>query len=97
MQTGQNFIINGNWYVVQHSFTWKLGILTYSQAHNEVPLYAATFVDDMYVDYDLAQNTASLVKNCKQFITNSMYHNAIRAKTDDVLTSLFALRDDNID
>jgi hypothetical protein len=35
-------------------------------ARNEVPLYAATFVDDMYVDFGLAQGTAKLVKNCKQ-------------------------------
>ncbi len=68
-----------------------------TQARNEVPLYAATFVDDMYVDFDLAQDTANLVKNCKQYITNSMYHNAIRARTDDVLKELFALRDDPID
>ncbi|PSS23143.1 hypothetical protein M430DRAFT_98010 [Amorphotheca resinae ATCC 22711] len=66
-------------------------------ARNEVPLYAATFVDDMYVDFGLAQDTAKLVKNCKQYITNGMYHNAIRAKTDEIMEKLFALRDDSID
>ncbi|KAG9248857.1 Alpha/Beta hydrolase protein, partial [Calycina marina] len=65
-------------------------------ANNEVPLYAATFVDDMYVDFGLAQESAKLIQNCKQYITNSMYHNAIRAKTDGVLKGLFALRDDSI-
>jgi len=66
-------------------------------ARNEVPLYAATFVDDMYVDFGLAQETAKLVKGCKQFITNSMYHDAMRSKTENVLKELFALRDDPID
>ncbi|TVY78159.1 Proline iminopeptidase [Lachnellula suecica] len=66
-------------------------------ARNEVPLYATTFIDDMYVDYGLAQDTVKLVKNCKQFVTNSMYHDAIRSKTDKVLKELFALRDDPID
>jgi len=66
-------------------------------ARNSVTLYAATFIDDMYVDYGLAQDTVKLVKNCRQFITNSMYHDAIRSKTDDVLKQLFALRDDSID
>jgi len=66
-------------------------------ARNEVPLYAATFVDDMYVDYDLAQETAKLVKNCKQYITNGMYHDAIRSKTDDIMKELFKLRDDSVD
>jgi len=64
---------------------------------NEVPLYSATFIDDLYVDFGLAQETVKLVRNCKQYITNDMYHNAIRAKTDEVLKKLFALRDDTID
>lgn len=66
-------------------------------ARNEVPLYAATFVDDMYVDFGLAQETVKLVKNCKQHITNGMYHDAIRSQTDEVMKKLFALRDDSID
>jgi hypothetical protein len=66
-------------------------------ARNDVPLYAATFVDDMYVDFELAQSTASLVKSCKQYITNGMYHDAIRSRTDRIMKELFALRDDSID
>lgn len=49
------------------------------------------------MDFGLAQETAKLVKNCKQYITNGMYHNAIRAKTDEIMEKLFALRDDSID
>jgi hypothetical protein len=49
------------------------------------------------VDFGIAQQTARLVKNCRQYITNGMYHNALRSKTDDVLKELFALRDDPID
>ncbi|KAM3065986.1 hypothetical protein ACMFMG_009793 [Clarireedia jacksonii] len=66
-------------------------------ARNEVPLYSATYVDDMYVDFGLAQETARMVKGCKQFITNSMYHDAVRSKTDHMMTELFKLRDDSID
>lgn len=66
-------------------------------ARNEVPLYSATFVDDMYVDFGLAQETARLVKNCKQYITNSMYHDAIRRKTNEILEALFSLKEDSID
>lgn len=58
---------------------------------------AADFAIDMYVDFGLAQETAQLVKNCKQHITNSMYHNALRSKTSMVMQELFALRDDSID
>ncbi|RDW78548.1 proline iminopeptidase [Aspergillus mulundensis] len=66
-------------------------------AKNEVPVYAATYVEDMYVHYDHAQNTAAKIKGTKQFITNVMYHNAIRSKTDELFQQLFALRDDTID
>jgi len=51
----------------------------------------------MYVDFGLAQETAGMIRGCKQYITNTMYHNAIRANTDEVLKALFALRDDTID
>ncbi|PGH06444.1 hypothetical protein AJ79_06534 [Helicocarpus griseus UAMH5409] len=66
-------------------------------AENEVPVYSATFVDDMYVHYALATETAAKIKNCKQFVTNVMYHNAIRANADELIKQLFALRDDTID
>jgi proline iminopeptidase len=65
--------------------------------NNEVPVYAATYVEDMYVHFDLASKTAAKINGIKQFITNVMYHNAIRSKADEVMQQLFALRDDTID
>ena len=64
---------------------------------NEVPLYAASYVDDMYVDADLARETAQIVRGTQVFETNSMYHNALRARSEEVLAQLFKLRDDTID
>ncbi|KAL3418987.1 Proline iminopeptidase 1 [Phlyctema vagabunda] len=66
-------------------------------ARNEVPVYAATYLEDMYVDFGLAQETAKKVKNCKQFITNIIYHDGARTKNEEVMKQLFALRDDSID
>jgi hypothetical protein len=66
-------------------------------ARNEVPVYAAVYVDDMYVNYDLSMDTAESILKCKVYVTNAMYHDAIRVRTDEVLKSLFALRDDSID
>ena len=66
-------------------------------ARNEVPVYSATYVDDMYVHFVLAQETASKIKNCKIFVTNAMYHNALTNKSDELMKRLFALRDDAID
>lgn len=64
---------------------------------NEVPIYAATFIEDLYVNYELASHTAKLVKGIKVFETNLLYHNALRVKTEEVLPRLFALRDEVID
>jgi hypothetical protein len=64
---------------------------------NKVPVYAASYVEDMYVDYDLARQTARLVRGTKVFETNVMYHSALRAKGEEVIRNLFSLRDDVID
>ncbi|KAJ5460630.1 Proline iminopeptidase [Penicillium daleae] len=66
-------------------------------AKNEVPVYAATYIDDMYVHYDLASSTAAKIKGTKQFVTNTMYHDALRSKSSEVMRQLFNLRDDSID
>ncbi|ROV91271.1 hypothetical protein VSDG_07796 [Cytospora chrysosperma] len=64
---------------------------------NKVPVYAASFIEDMYVDFNLARETARKVNLIKVLETNNMYHNAIRARADEVLPQLFKLRDDVID
>ncbi|KAG5997074.1 hypothetical protein E4U52_005090 [Claviceps spartinae] len=64
---------------------------------NTVPVYAASYIEDMYVDYQLARDTSKLVRGTKVFETNVMYHNALRAKSDEVMQQLFNLRDDVLD
>lgn len=66
-------------------------------ANNEVPVYAATYVDDMYVHFEHSAATVEKIRNCKQFITNTMYHDALRSKSDELMRQLFALRDDSLD
>lgn len=66
-------------------------------ARNKVPVYAASYIDDMYVHFELASRTASKIKGIKQFITNVMYHDALRSKSDELMRQLFALREDSID
>lgn len=66
-------------------------------AKNEVPVYAASYVDDMYVHFDLASHTAAKIRGVKQFITNTMYHDALRSRSDELMKQLFALREDSID
>ncbi|KAK3175218.1 hypothetical protein OEA41_002464 [Lepraria neglecta] len=66
-------------------------------ARNEVPVYSATYMEDMYVHFDFARDTASKINNCHNFITNVLYHDALAHKTDELMKQLFALRDDTID
>ncbi|KAL8910567.1 MAG: hypothetical protein Q9171_004149 [Xanthocarpia ochracea] len=68
-------------------------------ANNDVPVYASIYIDDMYVSYDFARETAMKIKSCKTFITNAMYHDAIGAagKSKEVFRQLFGLRDDVMD
>jgi pimeloyl-ACP methyl ester carboxylesterase len=66
-------------------------------SQNKVPVYSATYIDDMYVDFEFAQETAKTIRSTKTFVTNTMYHDALRSRTDEVFKSLFSLRDDSID
>lgn len=66
-------------------------------ARNDVPLYAASYIEDMYVDFGLAQETARLVGGCKQWVTNVCFHDAVSSKTGEVMGGLLGLRDDVLD
>lgn len=59
-------------------------------------MYAATYFDDLYVDFDFAQDTASKIKGCKVFIKNTLFHNAIGSNATEVMEELWKLRDDVI-
>ncbi|KAG1741073.1 alpha/beta-hydrolase, partial [Suillus lakei] len=58
---------------------------------NKVKVNAATYYDDMYVDFGLVQQTASVIGNLEQFITNQSFHNGIPKNTESILTTLFDL------
>lgn len=62
-------------------------------AANEIPVYAACF-DDMFMDSDMARETASKVKGIKVFETNTMSHGALMSRPGDVLRELMRLRDE---
>lgn len=59
--------------------------------NNTVPVNSAIYVDDMYVDFELARKTARAIGNHKIFITNTMMHDAVRAKCNEVMGELFRL------
>ncbi|RBY92846.1 alpha/beta fold hydrolase [Blastococcus sp. TF02A-30] len=59
-------------------------------AANEVPVDAAVYFDDMYVDAALSLETAEAVGNVRTWVTNEFEHDGLR--TGDVLDRLLPLR-----
>lgn len=82
--------------LAQHS-DWPVLYDEHQLRRNEVPVYAASYPHDMYVDADLARETAALVRGIKVYENSTMYHNALRSRSNDVLIELFRLRDGEID
>ena len=61
-------------------------------AANEVPLVAAVYFDDMYVDSGLQLQTAARVGNAHAWVTNEYEHDGLQS--DRVFTHLMELLDD---
>nr|WP_284252533.1 alpha/beta fold hydrolase [Litorihabitans aurantiacus] len=57
-------------------------------ARNEVPLAAAQYVDDPYVDLDLALETARAVGNAHVWVTNEFLHDGLRTSGATILPRL---------
>ncbi|GAA4190358.1 alpha/beta fold hydrolase [Gryllotalpicola kribbensis] len=61
-------------------------------AANEVPVFAAVYFDDMYVDSGLQLDTAKSVGNLHAWVTNEFEHDGLR--NGDVFERLHAMLDD---
>ncbi len=58
---------------------------------NTVPVAAALYYEDMYVETAFSQETADAIGNCKLWVTNEYEHNGIRADGERVLDRLFMM------
>ncbi|MGW6014618.1 alpha/beta fold hydrolase [Streptomyces sp. NPDC055210] len=63
-------------------------------AANEVPVAAAVYHDDMYVDTDHALSTARTIRGLRTYITNEFEHDGVRAGGPRVLDRLLSLARD---
>lgn len=59
--------------------------------HNEVPVSATIYVDDLYVERAFAEETASTIRGLRPWITNEYQHNGLRADGERVLDRLIDL------
>ncbi len=60
-------------------------------ASNDVPVAAVQYVDDPYVDLDLAVRTADVVGNAQVWITNEYLHDGLRVAGEVILPRLIDL------
>jgi pimeloyl-ACP methyl ester carboxylesterase len=61
-------------------------------AANQVPVFAAVYHDDMYVDAGLQLDTARRVGNVRTWVTNEYEHDGLRADAPRVLGRLMDMR-----
>jgi pimeloyl-ACP methyl ester carboxylesterase len=59
--------------------------------HNEVPVAATIYVNDLYVDRDLAEETARTIRGIRTWETDEFEHNGLRADGERVLGRLIEL------
>jgi pimeloyl-ACP methyl ester carboxylesterase len=60
-------------------------------AANEVPVAAAIYAEDMYVERALSEETAGRIRGLRAWVTNEFEHNGLRADAERVLGRLIDL------
>jgi hypothetical protein len=58
---------------------------------NEVPVAAAIYVEDMYVERAFSEETAAHIRGLRPWITNEYEHNGLRADGERILGRLIDL------
>jgi pimeloyl-ACP methyl ester carboxylesterase len=59
--------------------------------HNEVPVAAAIYTEDMYVERVLSEETAAQIRGLRPWITSEYEHNGLRADGERILCRLIDL------
>ncbi|NYE94147.1 proline iminopeptidase [Psychromicrobium silvestre] len=60
-------------------------------SHNQVPVAATAYFDDIYVDHGLASETASVVAGLKLWETGEYHHDGLRADGEKIFSTLLKL------
>ena len=58
---------------------------------NEVPVAAAIYADDLYVERAFSEETAALIRGTRAWVTSEYEHNGLRADGDRILGRLIDL------
>jgi predicted phosphohydrolase len=60
---------------------------------NNVPIAAAVYTNDMYVDKDYSMESARSIKGIRCWETDEFEHNGLRSHGEKILAKLFKLLD----
>ena len=60
-------------------------------AKNTVPVAAAVYVEDMYVEFEYSRETLGLMPNAKAWMTNEYEHNGLGADGEKILERLITM------
>jgi hypothetical protein len=58
---------------------------------NKVPVAAAVYYEDLYVDFSLAQATAAQISGIRLWVTNEYMHSGLREDGSRILDQLFGM------
>jgi pimeloyl-ACP methyl ester carboxylesterase len=58
---------------------------------NTVPVVASVYYDDMYVEREFSEQTASAIRGLRLWVTNEFEHNALRARGEGLLDRLLSM------
>ena len=65
-------------------------------ARNEVPVAAAIYADDMYVDRELSEATAARIRGVRVWLTSEYEHDGLRTDGERILDRLIDLARDRL-
>ena len=60
-------------------------------AANDVPVAAAIYAEDMYVEREFSEQTAAQIRGLRPWLTNEFHHDGLRMEADRVLGRLIDL------
>ena len=63
-------------------------------AKNTVPVAAAAYVNDMFVEFDFSRETLQLMPNAKAWMTSEYEHNGLRVDGETILSTLITIAKD---
>lgn len=63
-------------------------------AKNTVPMVAATYVNDMFVEFDFSRETLRAIPNSKAWMTSEYEHNGLRVDGGKILSTLISMAED---